>query len=174
MQWSKSDPEPAVGYQGQGRATARAQPPKRHRSRRLAFGRSRSSVVRQKVVQATFMQVLEFCPTRRVCAPRYHDEPNSNRKERAFLLSAPRGIGSIQTTLYSPGANSSLHSIVPGGSKRRLPTAERLSPKTSGTKRCVKTCAASASNRHGEEKSGLFPSSSQRDDMPSEEKAEGY
>jgi len=147
MQWNKSDREPAVGYQGQGRATARAQPPKRLRSRRLAFGRSRFSVARQKVVQATFMQVLEFCPTRRVCAPRYHDEPNSNRKERVIpLICPPQHWVNTDNTVQSgrklfASFNSSLHSIVPGGSKRRLPTAEGLSPKTSGTKRCVKTCA---------------------------------
>jgi hypothetical protein len=88
MQRNKSDPGPAVGYQGQRQATARAQPPKWHHRRRFAFGRSRSSVVQRIMVQATFMPVLEFCPTRGVCAARYHNEPIRGRKS-PYCLSAP-------------------------------------------------------------------------------------
>ena len=175
MQWSKSDPEPAVGYQGQGRATARAQPPKRHRSRRLAFGRSRFSVVRQKVVQATFMQVLEFCPTRRVCAPRYHDEPNSNRKERVIsLICPPQHWVNTDNTVQS-GRKLFASCNCPGW--KQTTTANRRTSLAENVRNEAlreNLCGSRASNSHGEETSGLFPSSSQRDDMSSEEKAEGY
>ena len=115
------------------------------------------------------MQVLEFCPTRGVCAARYHNEPIRGRKSPCCSYPPHPSIGSIQTTLYSArraNASASLNCATLGN--QRLASNANLSHRKRPNLVRVKTFLGRKHPRATARTTSQFPPL-QWDDRPSRE-----